>query len=61
MCNGLLLGNASIARGLTCCKNSQDMGLQENYGLQIPPGGAGEVNHIWPLAYDIFYLNNDNF
>ena len=49
ICNGLLLGNASIARGLTCCKNSQDMRLQENHSLQNFP--LGEVNHIWPLAY----------
>ena len=28
----------------------QDIGLQEKYGLQIPPGG-GEVNHIQPVAY----------
>ena len=37
-------------------KNSQDMRLQENHGLQNSPwGGEGageeeEVNHIWPLA-----------
>ena len=47
ICNGLLLGNASIARGLTCCKNSQDMRLQGNHGLQnsllgvCGGGGAG--------------------
>ena len=52
ICNGLLLGNASIARGLTRRKNSQDMRLQENHGLQNSPrgGGGGEVNHIWPLT-----------
>ena len=32
ICNGFLLGNATIARGLTCCKNSQDIKLQESRG-----------------------------
>ena len=36
ICNGLLLGNASIA------KNSQDMRLQENHGLQNSPWGGGK-------------------
>ena len=40
-----------LPEGLHVAKNSQDMRLQENHGLQNSPWG-GEVNHIWPLAYD---------
>ena len=37
-------------------KNSQDMRLQENHGLQNSPWG-GEVNHIWPLAYNMLPID----
>ena len=48
--NGLLLGNASIARGLTCCKKlARHEASRKLWSTKFPLGG--EVNHIWPLAY----------
>ena len=50
ICNGLLLGNASIARGLTCCKKlARHEASRKPWSTKFPLGG--EVNHIWPLAY----------
>ena len=50
ICNGLLLGNASIARGLTCCKKlARHEASRKSWSTKFPLGG--EVNHIWPLAY----------
>ena len=46
ICNGLLLGNASIARGLTWCKKkrkSQDTRRQENHG----EGGGKTISGHW--------------
>ena len=41
--NGLLLGNASIARGLTCCKNTRKtLGFKKNMVYKIPPVGGGK-------------------
>ena len=43
ICNGLLLGNASIARGLTCCKNTRKTwGFKKIMVYKIPPGGGGK-------------------
>ena len=51
ICNGLLLGNASIARGLTCCKKlARHEASRKSWSTKFPLGG--EVNHIWPLAYE---------
>ena len=44
ICNGMLLGNASIARGLARHEASRKS-LSTKFPLR------GEVNHIWPLAY----------
>ena len=50
ICNGLLLGNASIARRLTCCKKlARHEASRKSWSTKFPLGG--EVNHIWPLAY----------
>ena len=50
ICNGMLLGNASIARGLTCCKKlARHEASRKSLSTKFPLGG--EVNHIWPLAY----------
>ena len=54
ICNGLLLGNASIARGLTCCKKlARHEASRKSWSTKFPLGG--EVNHIWPLAYDWWF------
>ena len=51
ICNGLLLGNTSIARGLTCCKKIARLETsRKSWSTKFPLGG--EVNHIWPLAYN---------
>ena len=68
ICNGLFLCNATIARRLTCCKKKQTTKNknktrknktkknltrnQENHGLPNSP--RGEVNRIWPAAYNLF-------
>ena len=53
ICNGLLLGNASIARGLTCCKKlARHEASRKSWSTKFPLGG--EVNHIWPLAYVVY-------
>ena len=52
--NGLLLGNASIARGLTCCKKlARHEASRKLWSTKFPLGG--EVNHIWPLAYIVLH------
>ena len=51
ICNGLLLGNASIARGLTCCKNlARHEASRKSWSTKFPLWA--EANHIWPLAYN---------
>ena len=50
ICNGLLFGNASIARGLTCCKKlARHEALRKSWSTKFPLWGG--VNHIWPPAY----------
>ena len=41
ICNELLLGNATLARVLTCCKKLQVIRRQENHGLTNSPWGGG--------------------
>ena len=42
ICNGLLLGNASIARGLTCCKKlARHEASRKSWSTKFPPGGSG--------------------
>ena len=42
ICNGLLLGNASIARGLTCCKKlARHEASRKSWSTKFPLGGGG--------------------
>ena len=42
ICIGLLLGNASIARGLTCCKKlSRYEASRKSWSTKFPLGGGG--------------------
>ena len=43
ICNGLLLGNASIARGLTCCKKlARHEASRKSWSTKFPLGGGGK-------------------
>ena len=42
ICNGLLLGNASIARGLTCCKKlERHEASRKSWSTKFALGGGG--------------------
>ena len=43
ICNGMLLGNASIARGLTCCKKlARHEASRKSLSTKFPLGGGGK-------------------
>ena len=43
ICNGLLLGNASITRGLTCCKKlARHEASRKSWSTKFPLGGGGK-------------------
>ena len=60
ICNGLLLGNATLVRVLTCCKILvRQWALRKAWSPKFPL--VGEVNHVWPAVCsgkDSFSKNN---
>ena len=53
ICNGPLLGNASIARGLTCCKKlARHEASRKSWSTKFPLGGGGKpylASGLWLL------------
>ena len=62
ICNGLLLGNASIARGLTCCKKlARHEASRKSWSTKFPLGGgkpylaSGLLLLLFVLSFVGFY------
>ena len=57
ICNGMLLGNASIARGLTCCKKlARHEASRKSLSTKFPLGGGGKPY----LASGLLCYGKDN-
>ena len=57
ICNGLLLGNASIARGLTCCKKlARHEASRKSWSTKFPLGGGGKPYLATGLLYTSFHV-----